>query len=161
MEVRPVLRTNGPGKEFCNVAPSKVASCFCWCRVFVEGAREARIRAGRRFAPPSGRGFGVGSSLPVLDPVLQKFETNNFIHSCLQFRVHVQPNSISLGIFIEEPGEFEATVVYNRTGALGWQFRAYVQPNTIDLGCQFPVHVQPNAISLGIFIEAFFDKCSR
>ena len=73
----------------------------------------------------------------------------------------MQPNSISLEIFIEEQGEFEATVVCTRAGVLGCQCWAYVQPNTIDLGCQFPVHVQPNAISFGIFIEASFDKCSR
>jgi len=31
-----------------------IASCLFWRRAFIEGAREARIRERRRFAPPSG-----------------------------------------------------------------------------------------------------------
>ena len=44
-QVRPVLCTNGPGKEFCSVFPHKIALCFHWRRVFVW----VRARAARGF----------------------------------------------------------------------------------------------------------------
>ena len=47
-----------------NVAPRSFVPYFYWYLAIVVSAREARNRAGRRFAPPSGRGIFDGFAAP-------------------------------------------------------------------------------------------------